>query len=58
MGKVSNCTVEDFQKAIESADKAQRSFFESTTGIQRGTLLRKWNDLILENLDDSKFAPV
>jgi succinate-semialdehyde dehydrogenase/glutarate-semialdehyde dehydrogenase len=54
---VSNCTVEDFQKAIKSADKAQRSFFESTTGIQRGALLRKWNDLILENLDDSKFAP-
>lgn len=57
MGKVSSCTLEDFQRAIESADKAQRSFFESTTGAQRGALMRKWNDLILENVDDSEFAP-
>ncbi|KAL1875725.1 hypothetical protein VTK73DRAFT_9914 [Phialemonium thermophilum] len=52
LGEVSDCSVEHFQKAIASADKAQRSFFESATGNARGALLRRWNDLILENQDD------
>lgn len=51
---MSDCTLEDFQKAITSADKAQRIYFETTTGATRGALLRRWNDLILENLDDRK----
>jgi acyl-CoA reductase-like NAD-dependent aldehyde dehydrogenase len=53
---VSDCNLDDFQKAIHSADEAQRNFYESTTGTSRGALLRKWNDLILENQDDRKFA--
>ncbi|EPE08048.1 succinate-semialdehyde dehydrogenase i [Ophiostoma piceae UAMH 11346] len=52
LGQVSDCTLDDFKAAIASADKAQKSFFASTTGTSRGVLLRKWNDLILENLDD------
>ncbi|KAJ4413396.1 hypothetical protein N0V82_008565 [Gnomoniopsis sp. IMI 355080] len=52
LGKVSDCNLDDFQTAIKSADAAQRKFFESTTGTQRGALLRKWNDLILENIED------
>ncbi|KAJ9150905.1 Succinate-semialdehyde dehydrogenase [Pleurostoma richardsiae] len=52
LGKVSDCNLEDFQKAIRSADQAQRDFYRSTTGPARGALLRKWNDLILENQDD------
>jgi succinate-semialdehyde dehydrogenase/glutarate-semialdehyde dehydrogenase len=57
LGKVSGCDLEDFQKAIRSADEAQRSFYETTTGTVRGALLRKWNDLILENQEDRKIAP-
>ncbi|KAL3417054.1 succinate-semialdehyde dehydrogenase [Phlyctema vagabunda] len=52
LGTVSNCNLEDFQLAIHSASEAQCSFYEGTTGAFRGSLLRKWNDLILENLDD------
>lgn len=55
LGQVSDCSLEDFQAAIKSADAAQPAFFESTTGTKRGQLLRKWNDLILENIDDSTF---
>ncbi|KAI8648287.1 Glutarate-semialdehyde dehydrogenase DavD [Fusarium keratoplasticum] len=52
LGQVSNCSLEDFQLAIKSAVSAQTAFYESTTGTQRGALLRKWNDLILANADD------
>ncbi|EFX04610.1 succinate-semialdehyde dehydrogenase [Grosmannia clavigera kw1407] len=52
LGQVSNCSLEDFQTAIQSADVAQRAYFESTTGAKRGQLLRRWNDLVLENIDD------
>ncbi|OIW32329.1 succinate-semialdehyde dehydrogenase [Coniochaeta ligniaria NRRL 30616] len=52
LGKVSDCDLEDFQTAIKSADQAQHSYYENTTGTQRGALLRRWNDLILENIDD------
>lgn len=56
MGQVANCTREDFQTAIQSASIAQPEFFESTTGASRGALLRKWNDLILANAEDSTAA--
>lgn len=52
LGHVANCSLEDFQKSIESASNAQPLFFESTTGTSRGALLRRWNDLILANADD------
>ncbi|OBU00398.1 hypothetical protein VE01_01388 [Pseudogymnoascus verrucosus] len=52
LGQVSDCNLEDFQKAVQSANEAQRNFYESTTGTARGALLRKWNNLILENQDD------
>ena len=54
LGKVANCDLNDFKKAIESAYDAQPKFFESTTGTARGALLRKWHDLILANQEDSK----
>lgn len=54
LGKVANCEVQDFHDAIEAADVAQQAFFENTTAAQRGTLLRKWNDIILANIDDRK----
>jgi len=52
LGKVANCEVQDFHDAIAAADVAQRDFEENTTATQRGAILRKWNDLILANLDD------
>ncbi|KAF5553676.1 hypothetical protein FMEXI_2325 [Fusarium mexicanum] len=52
LGHVSNCALDDFQRAISSAAEAQEDFFEATTGAQRGALLRRWNDLILANADD------
>lgn len=55
LGQVSDCTLEDFKKAIRSAHDAQIKFNDSTTGAQRGALLRRWNDLILQNIDDCGF---
>ncbi|KAE9984119.1 hypothetical protein BLS_003017, partial [Venturia inaequalis] len=52
LGQVSNCDLADFKKAIASAEKAQGEFYESTTALQRGALLRKWFDLIMANQDD------
>ncbi|CAI7677387.1 unnamed protein product [Penicillium discolor] len=43
---------EEFVEAIEEADHGFRKYFYQTTAKQRSSLLRKWNDLILENLDD------
>ncbi|CAI7565658.1 unnamed protein product [Penicillium bialowiezense] len=43
---------EDFVEAIEQADHGFREYFHHTTAKQRGSLLRRWNDLILENLND------
>ncbi|KAK4869540.1 hypothetical protein LT330_005922 [Penicillium expansum] len=43
---------QDFVEAIEEADRGFRKYFFRTTAKQRSSLLRRWNDLILENLDD------
>ncbi|KAF6836750.1 succinate-semialdehyde dehydrogenase [Colletotrichum plurivorum] len=52
LGQVSDCDVEDFKTAIDSAHNAQIEFCSNTTGTSRGILLRKWYDLILANRDD------
>ncbi|KAJ4985454.1 succinate-semialdehyde dehydrogenase [Stagonosporopsis vannaccii] len=52
LGKVSNCGLEDFQKAIASAEKAGESFYRSTTAHQKSALLRKWYELITANEED------
>ncbi|KAJ2895177.1 hypothetical protein MKZ38_006842 [Zalerion maritima] len=52
LGKVSDCNLDDFKKAIDSANVAQPKFFASTTGAQRGAMLRKWHDLMMANKDD------
>jgi acyl-CoA reductase-like NAD-dependent aldehyde dehydrogenase len=54
LGEVSNCELADFKKAIDSAEKAQEEFYESTTATQRGAFLRKWFNLIMANQDDCK----
>ncbi|KAF4634619.1 hypothetical protein G7Y89_g3472 [Cudoniella acicularis] len=50
--KVANLNISDFEKAIKSAKVAQNKYYRSTTGPQRGVLLRKWFDLIIENKKD------
>jgi acyl-CoA reductase-like NAD-dependent aldehyde dehydrogenase len=52
LGKVADCGLEDFQHAIESANRAQPSYFASTTAATRGALLRGWYDLIIMHKDD------
>ncbi|KAH8897947.1 aldehyde dehydrogenase [Thozetella sp. PMI_491] len=52
LGQVANCNLDDFKKAIDSANEAQSTFFESTTGASRGAMLRKWYDLVVANKDD------
>jgi len=52
LGKVSNCELADFQKAISSAEVAQKDFYRNTTATQRGIILRKWYELIIANQDD------
>jgi succinate-semialdehyde dehydrogenase/glutarate-semialdehyde dehydrogenase len=46
-------STQDFVEAIETADAEFKQFSSTTTAKQRGTILRKWNDLILENSQDS-----
>lgn len=43
---------QDFIDAIESAHDGYQEFSSSTTAKERGVILRKWNDLILENSED------
>jgi len=54
ISSVVSCTRNDIQRAIESAAVAQKEYYRSTTGPQRGILLRKWYDLIVANVDDCK----
>ena len=54
MGRVADCDLQDFQRAIQSAHEAQKRFFSTTTSAARGALLRKWCDLILDNKGDCK----
>ncbi|KAI9147050.1 Succinate-semialdehyde dehydrogenase [Paramyrothecium foliicola] len=52
LGQVANCSLEDFQAAIQTAYEAQSEFFESTTEASRGALLKKWYNLILAHAND------
>lgn len=52
LGRVADCTVEDFQTAIEAAHLAQQEYADSTTAAERGAFLRRWCGLMLENVND------
>lgn len=54
LGHVSDCTIEDFNTAIEAASIAQVKYFEETTAAQRGAFLRSWYDAIIANAKDRK----
>ncbi|KAJ4245467.1 hypothetical protein NW762_013976 [Fusarium torreyae] len=43
---------QDFVDAIDVADQGYQKFWSSTTAKERGALLRKWYELILDNADD------
>ena len=43
---------EDFLEAIDCAHDGYQRFYTSTTAKERASILRRWNDLILENLED------
>lgn len=43
---------QDFVDAIDVADQGYRNFWSSTTAKERGGLLRRWYEQILENVDD------
>ncbi|KAJ5396558.1 Aldehyde dehydrogenase N-terminal [Penicillium cosmopolitanum] len=52
LAQCADFSTQDFVEAIETADAEFKQFFSTTTAKQRGTFLRKWNDLILENSQD------
>ena len=43
---------EEFTEAIDSAYGGYQEFYHSTTAKERGAMLRRWNDLILQNKED------
>lgn len=52
LAQCANFQQPDFVEAIESAHVAFKEYYSSTTAKDRQALLRRWNDLILENADD------
>jgi len=48
---VTDLGVEDVARAIDGAYDA-KAFWAAKTGKERGAILRKWHDLMLENIDD------
>jgi succinate-semialdehyde dehydrogenase / glutarate-semialdehyde dehydrogenase len=44
----------DFEEAIHAAHIGFKEFSTTTTAKERATLLRKWYELIIENLDDCR----
>ncbi len=51
IGEVPNCNSEEANSAIEAAQVALNSW-KNFSGKERSKILRKWHDLILENLED------
>lgn len=52
LGTVQSCDISHFRTAVESASIAQPLYYESTTGAERGALLKAWASLITENKSD------
>lgn len=51
VGKIADCSARETEQAIKAAAKAFESW-RTQTAKQRGILLRKWYDLIIQNADD------
>jgi acyl-CoA reductase-like NAD-dependent aldehyde dehydrogenase len=52
LGNVADMSRDDFIRAIKIADRGFRKYSTLTTFAERGAQLRKWFDLIQQNLDD------
>ena len=52
LGNMADMSRDDFIRAIKIADKGFRKYSTSTTFAERGAQLRKWFDLIQQNVDD------
>ena len=51
IGKVPNFTADETKSVIEHADNAFHSW-KNTTAKERSIILKKWSDLIVDNVDD------
>jgi len=51
LGSVPRMGREDVRRAIDAAERAFRQF-RALTGKERAALLRRWYDLVMENVDD------
>ena len=51
IANVADCSIEQVREAIDAAYEAQKEW-KKLTGKERGAVLRKWHDLMLENADD------
>ena len=51
IGKVPNFSAKETKSAINDADEAFQSW-KNTTAKERSMILKKWSDLIIENVDD------
>ena len=51
IGKVPNFTRDETKSVINHADKAFKSW-KNTTAKERSIILKKWSDLIIDNVDD------
>ena len=51
VGTMPNCSKKDTVKAIEAAKKSWNNW-KKLTGKERSIFIRKWHNLILENIDD------
>ncbi|KAF3387321.1 Succinate-semialdehyde dehydrogenase [NADP] [Penicillium rolfsii] len=52
LGTTANCNMAAMQTAIYSAYDAQPKYFSETTAASRGSLLGKWHDMVMANIDD------
>ncbi|MFD1730912.1 aldehyde dehydrogenase family protein [Deinococcus malanensis] len=51
IGAVADCTADDARRAIDAAETALRDW-RRTTGYERGQVLRRWHDLMLEHKEE------
>lgn len=58
LGLCADFGADDFVEAIESAYEGYKKFNATTTAKERGAILRRWNDLILQNSEDCKSLPI
>ena len=54
LGQCSDLGLQDFVQAIDSAERGFKEYYSSTTAKDRGVLLRRWYDLMIENAEDCK----